>query len=85
MQPMMPMPGYGMPQAAEPQQANSANRIAEAPPVVLPDPEQTGAKAPPPPPPPAPAVEGQAVDPSGKNPSDAAADIIRSHRSRRPT
>lgn len=85
MQPMMPMPGYGMPQMAEPQQAGSPNRTVEPPPVVLPDPEHTGAKAPAPPPPPAPVVEGQPVDASGKNPSDAAADIIRSHRSRRPT
>jgi predicted component of type VI protein secretion system len=85
MQPMMPMPGYGMPQTPE-QQPAAANRTAEPPPVVLPDPEQTGAKAPAAPPPPPPPVEGQAVDPaSSKNPSDAAADIIRSHRSRRPT
>jgi predicted component of type VI protein secretion system len=85
MQPMMPMPGYGMPQTPE-QQPAAANRTADPPPVVLPDPEQTGAKAPAPPAPPPPPVEGQAVDPaSSKNPSDAAADIIRSHRSRRPT
>ena len=87
MQPMMPMPGYGMPQTADPQQPAAPNRTVEAPPVFLPDPEQTGAKAPAPPPPPPPPVEGQAVDPAAgsKNPSDAAADIIRSHRSRRPT
>ena len=85
MQPMMPMPGYGMPPAA-PQPTDASSRGSEAPPVVLPDPEQTGAKAPPAPPPPPPPVEGQAVDPTGgKKPSDAAADIIRSHRSRRPT
>lgn len=87
MQPMVPMPGYGMPQANEPQPPAAPNRTIEAPPVFLPDPEQTGAKAPAPPPPPPPPVEGQAVDPAAaaKNPSDAAADIIRSHRSRRPT
>jgi hypothetical protein len=85
MQPMMPMPGYGMPQMP-PQQADASSRAAEPPPVVLPDPEQTGAKAPAAPPPPAPVAEGQvAVPASSKNPSDAAADIIRSHRSRRPT
>lgn len=86
MQPMVPMPGYGMPQTAEPQQQPASSNRNEPPPVVLPDPEQTGAKAPAAPPPPPPAVEGQAPDPaSSKNPSDAAADIIRSHRSRRPT
>jgi predicted component of type VI protein secretion system len=83
MQPMMP--GYAMP-PAEQAQAGSSARIVEPPPVALPDPSQTGAKAPPPPTPAAPAVEGQAADPaSAKKPSDAAADIIRSHRSRRPT
>ncbi len=86
MQPMMPAQGYGMPQAPEAQPASSSNRVIEAPPVVLPDPSQTGAKAPPAPPPPAPVAEGQAADPATtKNPSDAAADIIRSHRNRRPT
>jgi predicted component of type VI protein secretion system len=86
MQPMMP--GYGMPQQqqAPPQ---TGGRLVEAPPVMLPDPTQTGAKAPeapPPPPPPPPAAEGQApAPPATVKPSDAAADIIRSHRTRRPT
>ena len=89
MQPMMP--GYGMPQqqaAPAPEAAGTASRTIEAPPVMLPDPDQTGARAPVAPPPPPPAVEGQPADPgaaaAGKNPSDAAADIIRNHRTRRP-
>ncbi len=83
MQPMMP--GYQMPQqpATPPAQAPASSRVVEAPPVVLPDPAQTGAKAPEPPPPAAPPAEGQAVAPAGKKPSDAAADIIRQHRTRR--
>ncbi|MFN0056612.1 MAG: FHA domain-containing protein [Planctomycetales bacterium] len=79
--PMMPgmMPGYGMPQQAPPENPAVDAKIPD---VVLPDPESTGAVAPAPPPPPpadgsAPATE--------KKPSDAAADIIRSHRLRRPS
>ncbi|MGQ0636038.1 MAG: FHA domain-containing protein [Planctomycetaceae bacterium] len=82
MQPMMPaMPGYGMPaQPAAPE------RSVEVPEVVLPDPSTTGAKAPEAPPTPAPAT-GEAAAPAAsaaaKKPSDAAADIIRMHRTRR--
>ncbi|MBI3863611.1 MAG: hypothetical protein HY290_17105, partial [Planctomycetia bacterium] len=55
-----------------------------------PDPEQTGAKAPAPPPAAPPPAEGQPADAAAaaaasKNPSDAAADIIRNHRTRRPS
>jgi predicted component of type VI protein secretion system len=79
-QPMMP--GYSVPQQPA---APAGARTVEAPPVVLPDPSETGAKAPAPPPPAPPAAEGQApAPPASKNPSDAAADIIRSHRTRRP-
>ncbi|MGE5194948.1 MAG: FHA domain-containing protein [Deltaproteobacteria bacterium] len=82
MQPMMP--GYAMPQ--QPQApAPTGGRLVEAPPVVLPDPSQTGAKSPEPTPPP-PAAEGQpGAAPATVKPSDAAADIIRSHRTRRTT
>ncbi|HLJ10239.1 MAG TPA: FHA domain-containing protein, partial [Planctomycetaceae bacterium] len=45
MQPMMPqMPGYGMPQPPAP--APTSSRTVEAPPVMLPDPSETGAQAP---------------------------------------
>lgn len=83
MQPMMP--GYSMPQQAAPApQAPASGRVTEPPPVMLPDPAQTGAKAPEPPPPAAPPAEGQPPAASGgKKPSDAAADIIRQHRTRR--
>lgn len=80
MQPMMP--GYPQPQPAAPA-ASSGMRVVEAPPVALPDPSDTGAKAPEPPPPAAAAPEGQAPADTSKNPSDAAADIIRQHRTRR--
>jgi hypothetical protein len=52
---------------------------------MLPDPSQTGAKAPEAPPPAPPPAEGAAPAVDTKNPSDAAADIIRSHRTRRAT
>jgi predicted component of type VI protein secretion system len=81
MQPMMP--GYGMPQ---PPQAPSpaGGRVVEAPPMVLPDPSQTGAKPPEPPPQAVPPAEGQpGAPPAAVKPSDAAADIIRAHRTRR--
>ena len=81
MQPMMP--GYAMPQ---PQQVpnSGGGRVVEAPPVVLPDPSQTGARAPEPPPPAPPAAEGEAGAAAlTVKPSDAAADIIRAHRTRR--
>ncbi|RPI91251.1 MAG: FHA domain-containing protein [Planctomycetaceae bacterium] len=85
------MPGYAPPQQppAETTVADAettrkkASAGAEAPPMVLPDPESTGVKAPPPPPPAPP------VDPSAppvaeqRKPSDAAADIIRNQRTRR--
>jgi len=82
------MPGYPVPgPAAEapPATADSAaekkkKALAEAPPMVLPDPESTGAKAPPPPPPAAPADPNA---PPARKPSEAAADIIRNQRSRR--
>ncbi|MBS0262677.1 MAG: FHA domain-containing protein [Planctomycetes bacterium] len=86
------MPGYGMPQqpvapAAAPDAGTptSSVRTIEAPPVMLPNPDETGAKAPPAPPPPPPAVEGQPAAATSKKPSDAAADIIRNARTRRPT
>lgn len=88
------MPGYslpgGMPPAAPPApqappaeeagQKKGAKNLVEAPPVVLPDPETTGAKAPAPPPPPDP---NAAAAPPARKPSEAAADIIRNQRSRR--
>jgi predicted component of type VI protein secretion system len=96
----MPMPGYGMPQMMQappgygmpqPAPTPSQPQTPEMPDVSLPDPESTGAKplAPPPPPPPV-AAEGDAAAAAAapaevKKPSDAAADIIRSHRMRRPT
>src|SRR5260370_40283509 len=82
MQPMMP--GYGMPQQPPEDLESSSGRV-EPPPVMLPDPSETRAKAPLPPPAAPPPLEGQAVaTPRSINPSDAAADIIRSHRNRRP-
>lgn len=92
----MPQPGYGMPQmmpgmqpgygmappAAPP--AAPSNNVSDVLDVVLPDPESTGAKAPEPVAPPPPAVDGQAAAPQQKKPSDAAADIIRNQRLRRP-
>jgi len=84
MQPMMP--GYGMPQQSQVAVPAVGGRGVEAPPMVLPDPSQTGAKAPEPPPAAPPAAEGQAgAAPAATKPSDAAADIIRSHRTRRTT
>ncbi|MCY2964403.1 MAG: FHA domain-containing protein [Planctomycetota bacterium] len=81
------MPGYSVPgpsvdtaaNASEQTEASGSRLTIEAPPMVLPDPETTGAKAPPPPPPPPP---GEAGAPA-KKPSDAAADIIRNQRLRR--
>jgi hypothetical protein len=83
MQPMMP--GYGMPQQSPPSAAPPSSRALEAPPIALPDPSQTGARAPEPPPAaPPPAAEGQpGAAAGGVKPSDAAADIIRAHRTRR--
>jgi hypothetical protein len=78
------MPGYGMP-PQQPQPPDSGSGRGEPPPVVLPDPSETGAKAPPPPAPAPPVAEGAAGAPPSVKPSDAAADIIRSHRNRRPT
>jgi predicted component of type VI protein secretion system len=78
------MPGYGMP-AQQPQTPDSGSGRAEPPPVVLPDPSETGAKAPAPAPPAPPPAEGAPGTPATVKPSDAAADIIRSHRTRRPT
>lgn len=95
----MPMPGYGMPQmmppaypmpqptpAAAPATASAGKAAPEMPEVSLPDPESTGAKPVAPPPPPPPVAEGEAAAsaPVAKKPSDAAADIIRSHRMHRP-
>jgi predicted component of type VI protein secretion system len=74
------MPGYGMPA----QQPESGTGRGEPPPVVLPDPSETGARAPAPPPAP-PAADSAAGAPPSVKPSDAAADIIRAHRTRRPT
>ncbi len=83
MQPMMqPMPAYGMPPVQSTEPAPPAP--TEYPTVTLPDPSQTGAKAPVPPPPPPPPVEGEAGAAPIATPSNAAADIIRSHRNRRP-
>jgi predicted component of type VI protein secretion system len=81
---MMPTgPGYAMPQPAPEQSQPSVPEMQE---VTLPDPETTGAKPLAPPPPPPPAAEGDAAAAVvSKKPSDAAADIIRSHRMRRPT
>jgi pSer/pThr/pTyr-binding forkhead associated (FHA) protein len=78
------MPGYGMP-AQQPQSPEPASGRIEPPPVVLPDPSETGAKAPAPAPAPPPAAEGAPGAPGTVKPSDAAADIIRAHRTRRPT
>lgn len=84
------MPNYSVPQtmpvaeetvAAEETELSAKERAAmEAPPMVLPDPETTGAKAPPPPPPPPPGEAGAAP---ARKPSEAAADIIRNTRVRR--
>jgi predicted component of type VI protein secretion system len=84
-------PGYGMPYPP-PAEQPPAKKSIEIPEVILPDPSTTGAVAPPPPapPPPAPAAgegapEGAAPPPAEtKKPSEAAADIIRMHRLRRP-
>jgi predicted component of type VI protein secretion system len=84
MQPMVP--GYGLPQQPQGSTPAAGGRVVEAPPMVLPDPSQTGARAPEPPPPAPPPAEGQGeAAPSTVKPSDAAADIIRSHRMRRTT
>lgn len=83
------MPGYAPPQApaepvAAPAETTRAKSVAgEAPPMVLPDPESTGVKAPAPPPPAAPVDPNAPVEPVQKKPSDAAADIIRNQRARR--
>jgi hypothetical protein len=80
MQPMVP--GYGTP----PAQPAAPERSVDVPEVVLPDPATTGAKPPEAPPATAP-PEGAAAatGATAKKPSDAAADIIRMHRSRRTT
>ncbi|MSR58919.1 MAG: FHA domain-containing protein [Planctomycetaceae bacterium] len=90
----MSQPGYPMPQQMMPgmapgyapqQPQASPEATPEMPDVTLPDPDSTGAKAFEPPPPPPPPVDGEApVATQGKIPSDAAADIIRMHRLRRP-
>ncbi|MFN8857270.1 MAG: FHA domain-containing protein [Planctomycetaceae bacterium] len=82
------MPGYPAPAPvaeAAPEQSETPSEkkkkvIAEAPPMVLPDPESTGVKAPPPPPPAAPTDPNA---PPARKPSEAAADIIKNQRSRR--
>jgi pSer/pThr/pTyr-binding forkhead associated (FHA) protein len=84
------MPGYPVPEAAAvaevpPSETESAaekrkKMAAESPPMVLPDPESTGAKAPPAPPP-APPSDPNA--PPARKPSEAAADIIRNQRMKR--
>src|SRR5438046_2947958 len=59
------MPGYGMP-GQQPQQPDSGSSRGEPPPVVLPDPSETGARAAAPPPPAPPAAEGtRGAPPSG--------------------
>ena len=84
------MPGYAVPGVAVTPDAPSTEtesaaerrkkQTAEAPPMVLPDPESTGAKAPPAPPP-APPSDPNA--PPARKPSEAAADIIRNQRPKR--
>jgi len=84
MQPMMP--GYGMPAQSPPGAPPAGRNNSEAPPMVLPDPSQTGARATEPPPTPAPPAEGQsAAAPAAIKPSDTTADIIRAHRTHRTT
>lgn len=74
MQPMMP--GYpGAPAAPEPAATQEL-------PVVLPNPDETGAK-PPVPVEPAAGAPSEVVQQGQKKPSEAAADIIRMHRTRR--
>ncbi|MFN9201126.1 MAG: FHA domain-containing protein [Planctomycetaceae bacterium] len=84
------VPGYPVPgvavaaEPAAPEEESAAEKrkkmMAEAPPMVLPDPESTGAKAPPAPPPAAPAAPHA---PPARKPSEAAADIIRNQRLKR--
>lgn len=89
-------PGYAMPPGYPPpaEQKPSKSKTFDIPDVVLPDPSTTGV-APPPAAPPAPPPqaaapeegkpEGAAPPPAdAKKPSEAAADIIRMHRLRRP-
>lgn len=90
-----PAAGYGMPPMyPPPEQAPAKAKTFDIPDVVLPDPSTTGATAPPAPAP-APAAPVAATgSPEGtppapppadaKKPSEAAADIIRMHRLRRP-
>lgn len=90
----MPQPGYPMPQQMMPgmapgypqqPEAAPAPKASDLPDVSLPDPESTGAKPVEPPPPPPPSADGAPpAATQGKKPSDAAADIIRMHRLRRP-
>jgi predicted component of type VI protein secretion system len=89
----MPQPGYGMSQqmlpgapsyAPAPPATAPGTTLPDVPEVILPDPESTGAKPVEAPPPAPVAAEGEAGAASPpKNPSDAAADIIRAHRTRR--
>lgn len=85
MMPGYPVPGVAVaaePPPAEPETASEKRKklSAESPPMVLPDPESTGAKAPPAPPPAAPADPNA---PPARKPSEAAADIIRNQRLKR--
>lgn len=81
-----PMPGYAPPQGQPEQPAetpSSSDSSSDLPATRLPDPSQTGAKAPEAPPQ---AAGGDAPPPSTeRNPSDHAADIIKSHLQRRPS
>ena len=77
---MVPPPAVAAPPAEDPAAKKGAKNQVEAPPMVLPDPETTGAKPPAPPPPPDP---NAAAAPPQRKPSEAAADIIRNQRARR--
>lgn len=85
MMPGYPVPGVAVAAEPAPTETESAaekrkKMTAEAPPMVLPDPESTGAKAPAPPPQAAPADPNA---PPVRKPSEAAADIIRNQRLKR--
>jgi hypothetical protein len=80
--PQQPMPQQP---AAAPQQPAAASPTEEVLDIRLPPPETTGPKPPEPPAPVEPPAEGDAPQSAEVNPSDKAADIIKSYMKRRPS
>lgn len=86
--PQMPPPGYGYPPpqqpSAPPEEPAKAARPSGSPEVRLPDPKETGAKAPAPPPEAATGDGQQPAASQGANVPNAAQSIINSYLNRRP-